>query len=153
MAPTSVDPVWQWQRNRSSPVGACGSGTVVEHVELVASADDGLHILGGMVEVRHVVSFTRKTLLKATRVGGVQRNTLWAFKTQPLRMPQSAWPILCVRCGRDDVQDNNMDPQRALLLAGDANFTFITNGAPQPRATACPAGIAQFSGARCRTRR
>ena len=37
-------------------LGACGSGTVVEHIELVSSADDGLHILGGLVEVRHIVS-------------------------------------------------------------------------------------------------
>ena len=115
-------------------LGACGSGTVVEHVELVASADDGLHILGGLVEVRHVVSaFHAEDAFESDQgwrgsaqfLLGIQ-DTALAHATNP------PGPSFVYDAEGDDVQDNNMDPSsEPFCLPAMANFTFITNGAPQ----------------------
>lgn len=115
-------------------LGACGSGTVVEHIELVSSADDGLHILGGMVEVRHVVSaFHAEDAFESDQgwQGAAQyllgiQDTALAHATNP------PGPSFVYDAEGDDVQDNNMDPSsEPYCLPAMANFTFITNGAPQ----------------------
>ncbi len=115
-------------------LGACGSGTVVEHIELVSSADDGLHILGGLVEVRHVVSaFHAEDAFESDQgwQGSAQyllgiQDTALAVATNP------PGPSFVYDAEGDDVQDNNMDPSsEPYCLPAMANFTFITNGADQ----------------------
>ena len=115
-------------------LGACGAGTVVDHIELIGSADDGLHILGGMVEVRHVLSaFHAEDAFESDQgwrgsaqyLLGVQ-DTALAHATNP------PGPSFVYDAEGDDVQDNNMDPSsEPFCLPEMANFTFITNGADQ----------------------
>ncbi len=115
-------------------LGACGAGTVVEHIELVSSADDGLHILGGMVEVRHIVSaFHAEDAFESDQgwhgsaqyLLGIQ-DTLLAQATNP------PGPSFVYDAEGDDVQDNNMDPSsEPFCLPAMANLTLITNGADQ----------------------
>ena len=115
-------------------LGACGRGTVVEHIELIGSADDGLHILGGLVEVRHVLSaFHAEDAFESDQgwrgsaqfLLGVQDTTL-AQATNP------PGPSYVYDAEGDDVEDNNMDPSsEPFCLPAVANLTLITNGAPQ----------------------
>ena len=70
-------------------LGACGSGTVVEHIELLSSADDGLHIFGGLVEVRRVMSafHAEDAFERVIKAGKVLGSIGLAFKTLPWPMP------------------------------------------------------------------
>jgi hypothetical protein len=36
-------------------LGACGSGTVIDHVQIHKSSDDGIELFGGSVDLKHVV--------------------------------------------------------------------------------------------------
>ena len=38
-------------------IGGCGRQTTIDHVEVLASADDGIEIFGGAVDVKHAVIF------------------------------------------------------------------------------------------------
>ena len=67
-------------------LAGCGSGTEVEYVELVGSADDGLHILGGTVRFVVVSAFHAEDALKATKAGRERDSICLASKTRP-------WPI------------------------------------------------------------
>lgn len=44
--------------NETNALQLCGvgSGTVIDHIECVASADDGLQVMGGLVDLKYVVS-------------------------------------------------------------------------------------------------
>ena len=115
-------------------LGACGTGTVVENIELVSSADDGLHILGGLVEVRRVVSaFHAEDAFESDQgwQGAAQfllgiQDTVLAHATNP------PGPSFVYDAEGDDVQDNNMDPSsEPFCLPAMANLTLITNGAGQ----------------------
>jgi len=115
-------------------LGACGSGTVVEYIELLSSADDGLHILGGMVEVRHIVSaFHAEDAFESDQ--GWQGSAQYLLGIQDTTLAQATnppGPSFVYDAEGDDVQDNNMDPSsEPYCLPAMANFTFITNGAPQ----------------------
>ena len=108
-------------------IGACGSGTIVEHIELVSSADDGLHILGGMVEVRHVVSaFHAEDAFESDQgwQGAAQyllgiQDTALAHATNP------PGPSFVYDAEGDDIEDNNMDlSSEPFCLPAMANFTF-----------------------------
>ena len=115
-------------------LGACGSGTIVEHIELIGSADDGLHILGGKTEVKHVLSaFHAEDAFESDQgwrgaaqfLLGIQ-DTALAHATNP------PGPSFVYDAEGDDVQDNNMDPSsEPYCLPELANLTLITNGAAQ----------------------
>ena len=115
-------------------LGACGSGTVVEHIELIGSADDGLHILGGLVEVRHVLSaFHAEDAFESDQ--GWQGSAQYLLGVQDTALAHATnppGPSFVYDAEGDDVQDNNMDPSsEPYCLPAMANFTFITNGAEQ----------------------
>lgn len=38
-------------------LGGCGRGTTIDHVEVLDSADDGIEVFGGTVDLKHVVIF------------------------------------------------------------------------------------------------
>ena len=115
-------------------LGACGSGTVVEHIELIGSADDGLHILGGMVEVRNVLSaFHAEDAFESDQ--GWQGSAQYLLGIQDTALAHATnppGPSFVYDAEGDDVQDNNMDPSsEPYCLPEMANLTFITNGADQ----------------------
>ena len=112
-------------------LAGCGSGTEVEYVELVGSADDGLHILGGTVEVRHVISaFHAEDAFESDQgwqgVGqylfGIQ-DTALAHPTNP-PMTSQVWMMQ-----GDDFEEFNMDlyyePYTSPWMS---NLTLLTNG-------------------------
>ena len=115
-------------------LGACGSGTVVDHIELVGSADDGLHILGGMVDVRHILSaFHAEDAFESDQ--GWQGSAQHLFGIQDTALAHATnppGPSFLYDAEGDDVQDNNMDPSsEPYCLPEMANFTLVTNGASQ----------------------
>jgi hypothetical protein len=115
-------------------LGACGLGTVVEHIELIGSADDGLHILGGLVQVRHVLSaFHAEDAFESDQ--GWQGSAQYLLGVQDTALAHATnppGPSFVYDAEGDDVQDNNMDPSsEPYCLPEMANFTFITNGAEQ----------------------
>lgn len=115
-------------------LGACGSGTVVENIELIGSADDGLHILGGLVQVRHVLSaFHAEDAFESDQ--GWQGSAQYLLGVQDTALAHATnppGPSFVYDAEGDDVQDNNMDPSsEPYCLPEMANFTFITNGAEQ----------------------
>ncbi|MEC8662811.1 MAG: hypothetical protein VXY03_02945 [Bacteroidota bacterium] len=112
-------------------LAGCGSGTEVEYVELVGSADDGLHILGGTVEVRHVVSaFHAEDAFESDQgwqgagqfLFGIQ-DTALAHPTNP-PMTSQVWMMQ-----GDDFEEFNMDlyyePYTSPWMS---NLTLLTNG-------------------------
>ena len=112
-------------------LAGCGSGTEVEYVELVGSADDGLHILGGTVEVRHVISaFHAEDAFESDQgwqgagqfLFGVQ-DTALAHPTNP-PMTSQVWMMQ-----GDDFEEFNMDlyyePYTSPWMS---NLTLLTNG-------------------------
>ena len=115
-------------------LNACGEETVVEHVECLSSADDGLHVFGGMVELRHILSaFHSEDAYECDQgwqgmaqfLVGIQ-DTLLAQPTNP---PAEAY-LFDVE--GDDVEDFNVDlcemPYTEPVVH---NMTLVTNGAPQ----------------------
>ena len=91
-------------------LGACGSGTVVEHIELLASADDGLHIFGGLVEVRRVMSaFHAEDAFESDQGWQGVGSIGLAFKTLLGPCQQPAGPELGLRAEGDDFEESNMD--------------------------------------------
>ena len=115
-------------------LNACGSSTVVEFIELLSSADDGMHILGGMVEVRHVLSaFNSEDAYECDQgwqgIGqflvGIQ-DTVLAQATNP---PSVAF-LFDVE--GDDVEEFNVDlAEEPYCTPVVHNMTLVTNGAPQ----------------------
>ena len=112
-------------------LAGCGSGTEVEYVELVGSADDGLHILGGTVEVRHVISaFHAEDAFESDQgwqgagqfLFGIQ-DTALAHPTNP-PMTSQVWMMQ-----GDDFEEFNMDlyyePYTSPWMS---NLTLLTNG-------------------------
>ena len=112
-------------------LAGCGAGTEVEHVELVGSADDGLHILGGTVEVRHVISaFHAEDAFESDQgwqgagqfLFGIQ-DTALAHPTNP-PMTSQVWMMQ-----GDDFEEFNMDlyyePYTSPWMS---NLTLLTNG-------------------------
>ena len=101
-------------------LGACGSGTVVEFIELLSSADDGLHILGGMVEVRHIVSaFHAEDAFESDQ--GWQGSAQYLLGIQDTTLAQATnppGPSFVYDAEGDDVQDNNMDPSSEPYCTG-----------------------------------
>ena len=115
-------------------LGACGSETVIEHIEMLSSADDGLHILGGLVEVSHVLSaFHAEDCIESdqSRSGSAQflfglQDTALAHATNP------PGPSFLYDAEGDDLQDNNVDPStEPYSLPVLSNMTLVSNGAPQ----------------------
>jgi len=113
---------------------ACGSGTVVDHVEIVSSADDGLHILGGVPKVTHVVSAfhaedafeTDQSFSGAGQFWFGIQDTLLAQPTNP------AGPSFVFDAEGDDLEDNNMDlSSEPFSLPVMHNLTLVTNGGEQ----------------------
>ena len=115
-------------------LNACGAETVVEHVECLSSADDGLHVFGGMVELRHILSaFHSEDAYECDQgwqgmaqfLVGIQ-DTLLAQPTNP---PGNAF-LFDVE--GDDVEEFNVDlgeePHTKPVVH---NMTLVTNGAPQ----------------------
>jgi hypothetical protein len=112
-------------------LAGCGSGTEVEYVELVGSADDGLHIMGGTVEVRHVISaFHAEDAFESDQgwqgagqfLFGIQ-DTALAHPTNP-PMTSQVWMMQ-----GDDFEEFNMDlyyePYTSPWMS---NLTLLTNG-------------------------
>ena len=112
-------------------LAGCGSGTEVQYVELVGSADDGLHILGGTVEVRHVISaFHAEDAFESDQgwqgagqfLFGIQ-DTALAHPTNP-PMTSQVWMMQ-----GDDFEEFNMDlyyePYTSPWMS---NLTLLTNG-------------------------
>ena len=101
-------------------LGACGSGTVVEHIELLASADDGLHIFGGLVEVRRVMSaFHAEDAFEATKAGKVWGALVWPSRHRLGPCQQPAGPELGLRCRGGRLRGEQHGPfGRAVLHAG-----------------------------------
>ena len=101
-------------------LGACGSGTVVEHIELLASADDGLHIFGGLVEVRRSCRrFTRRMPSKATRMARCGAALVWPSRHRVGPREQPARPELCLRRGRGRLRGEQHGPfGRTVLHTG-----------------------------------
>ena len=70
-------------------LAGCGEGTTLDYIELIASADDGLHVLGGTPDVRHVVSaFHAEDAFESDQ--GWQGTGQWLFGLQDtdLHTPQ-----------------------------------------------------------------
>jgi len=114
-------------------LGACGAGTQVHHVELIGSADDGLHILGGKTEVHHILSAFHAEDAFETDQGwqgagqfmfGIQ-DTAIAHPTNP-PLDSYVWMMQ-----GDDFDEFNMDlwyePYTEPWMS---NMTLLTNGAP-----------------------
>ena len=112
-------------------LAGCGSGTEIEFVELVGSADDGLHILGGTVELRHVLSaFHAEDAFESDQgwqgagqfLFGIQ-DTAIAHPTNP-PMTSQVWMMQ-----GDDFEEFNMDlyyePYTSPWMS---NLTLLTNG-------------------------
>ena len=109
----STNPRLEYERNGQETdllqLGACGSGTVVEHIELLASADDGLHIFGGMVEVRRVMSaFHAEDALKVTGDGRVWAALVWPSR-HSLAHASNPPGRSFVYDAEDDFEESNMD--------------------------------------------
>lgn len=113
-------------------LGGCGSGTAVHHIELIGSADDGMHILGGKVEVHHILSAFHAEDAFETDQGwqgagqfmlGIQ-DTAVAHPTNP-PLESYVWMMQ-----GDDFEEFNMDlwyePYTAPWMS---NLTLLTNGA------------------------
>ncbi|MDA0946588.1 MAG: hypothetical protein O2791_05995 [Bacteroidetes bacterium] len=113
-------------------LAGCGSGTVVEYIECMSSADDGVHILGGMVELRHVMSgFHAEDAFESDQswsgIGqflfGIQ-DTALAVATNP---PGESF---LYDAEGDDLQDNNMDlSSEPFSTPMMHNLTLVSNGA------------------------
>ena len=115
-------------------LGACGSGTVIERIELIGSADDGLHILGGMVEVNQIVSaFHAEDAFESDQSWSGSGQFLFGLQdTAIAHATNPPGPSFVYDAEGDDVQDNNMDPSsEPFSLPVMANMTLITNGAGQ----------------------
>ena len=88
--------------------------------------------------------FTRKTLLKATRVGGARRNFFWAFKTQHSPMPRIrlAHPLCTMQKGttfKTTTWTHQVSPFACRRWPISPSSPTALH---KPRAfTACPAGI------------
>lgn len=115
-------------------VAGCGSLTRLDHIELIGSADDGLHILGGKTEVRHVVSaFHAEDAFESDQgwqgVGqflfGVQDTSL-AHPTNP---PHESFVWMMQG---DDFEENNVDlSYEPYTSPWMSNLTLLSNGADQ----------------------
>ena len=93
-------------------LGACGSGTVVEHIELLASADDGLHIFGGLVEARRVMSAFHAEDAFESDQGWQGVGQHW-FGLQDTALAQASNPpgrSFVYDAEGDDFEESNMDP-------------------------------------------
>jgi len=112
-------------------LAACGSGTEIEHVELVGSADDGLHILGGTVEVRHVISaFHAEDAFESDQ--GWQGAGQFLFGIQDTALAHPSNPPMTSQVWMmqgDDFEEFNMDlyyePYTSPWMS---NLTLLTNG-------------------------
>ena len=113
-------------------LGACGSGTVVEHIELLASADDGLHIFGGLVEVRRVMSAFHAEDAFESDQGWQGVGQHW-FGLQDTALAHASNPpgrSFVYDAEGDDFEENNMDPTaEPYCTPAMSNLTLVTNGA------------------------
>lgn len=113
-------------------LGACGSGTVVENIELVASADDGLHIFGGLVEVRRVVSAFHAEDAFESDQGWQGVGQHW-FGLQDTALAHASNPpgqSFVYDAEGDDFEESNMDPSaEPYCTPAMSNLTLVTNGA------------------------
>ena len=127
---------WNYALNGSETdllqLGGCGSGTVVHHIELIGSADDGLHILGGKAEVHHILSAFHAEDAYETDQGwqgagqfmlGIQ-DTAIAHPTNP-PLESYVWMMQ-----GDDFEEFNMDLwYEPYTTPWMSNLTLLTNGA------------------------
>lgn len=112
-------------------LAGCGTGTLVDHVELIASADDGLHILGGTPDIRHVMSaFHAEDAFESDQgwqgsgqfLLGIQDTTLSHATNPP--MDSFLWMM-----HGDDFEENNVDPTyEPYTSPWMSNLTMISNG-------------------------
>lgn len=115
-------------------LGACGSETVIEHIELLSSADDGLHILGGLVEVSHILSaFHAEDCFESDQSWSGSAQFLFGLQDTALaHATNPPGPSFLYDAEGDDLQDNNVDPStEPYSLPVLSNMTLVSNGAPQ----------------------
>ena len=126
-------------------LAGCGTGTLVDHVELIASADDGLHILGGTPDIRHVMSaFHAEDAFESDQ--GWQGSGQFLLGIQDTSLSHATNPpmdsFLWMMHG-DDFEENNVDPTyEPYTSPWMSNLTMISNGANlRSRPAACQPGI------------
>ena len=108
--------------------------TVVDFVECL-SADDGLHVLGGTPDVRHVVSaFHAEDAFESDQ--GWQGTGQWLFGLQDTALAHPTNPPhnnFLWRMHGDDFEENNVDfTYEPYTSPWMSNLTLVTNGAPMP---------------------
>ena len=107
-------------------LAGCGEGTTLDFVELVASADDGLHVLGGTPDVRHVVSaFHAEDAFESDQ--GWQGTGQWLFGLQDTALAHPTNPrttTFCGGCTATILRKQRGLHLRALHLAVDEQSDF-----------------------------
>lgn len=112
-------------------LAGCGEGTTLDFVELVASADDGLHVLGGTPDVRHVVSaFHAEDAFESDQ--GWQGTGQWLFGLQDTALAHPTNPPhnnFLWRMHGDDFEENNVDwTYEPYTSPWMSNLTLLSNG-------------------------
>lgn len=115
-------------------LAGCGQGTVIEYVELVGSSDDGLHILGGTPDVRHVISaFHAEDAFESDQ--GWQGSGQFLFGIQDTALAHPTNPpseSFVWRMHGDDYEESNVDfTYEPFTSPWMSNLTLLSNGAPQ----------------------
>ena len=112
-------------------LAGCGEGTTLDYIELIASADDGLHVLGGTPDVRHVVSaFHAEDAFESDQ--GWQGTGQWLFGLQDTALAHPTNPpndtFLWLMHG-DDFEENNVDfTYEPYTSPWMSNLTLLSNG-------------------------
>ena len=112
-------------------LAGCGQGTLVDHVEILGSADDGLHVLGGTPDVRHVLSaFHAEDAFESDQ--GWQGTGQFLFGLQDTSIAQPTNPpheaFLWLMHG-DDFEENNVDfTYEPYTSPWMSNLTLLSNG-------------------------
>ena len=112
-------------------LAGCGEGTTLDYVELIASADDGLHVMGGTPDVRHVVSaFHAEDAFESDQ--GWQGTGQWLFGLQDTALAHPTNPpyeTFLWRMHGDDFEENNVDfTYEPYTSPWMSNLTLISNG-------------------------